>query len=852
MGRDLPETVLITGSSGFLGQAIARGLLERYRVIGLDVTEPKSPLPGMDTFRIDLTSDEDVANAMRKVRDATGGRIASVVHLAAYYDTAGEDNPKYDQVTVQGTRRLLDQLKRLECEQFLFSSTMLVHKAGERGVRIDETWPLDPLWAYPRSKALTERLILEERGPIKSVVMRFAGVYDEDGRAAFIAQQIARIVERLPTAFLFTGDLDNGQPYVHVDDLVDAVVRAVDRRRELPDEVTLLIGEEETPSYREMQEGLAQLIHDETWPILSLPKGFARLGAWMQEEVLDEDTYIRSWMVENSDVHYELDISRARSLLGWEPKHSLIGTLPEMVRRLKADPPGWYAKNKLNPAVVAASGPELEKADERLDKPLERSREEVEAAIDRHRAFTLWAPLLNAALGLWLIASAFMYGLFDGVAGPPAPALGHELPPPAVRDAWLGWSDIVSGVLIFAFSLAGMSPRRRWLQWIPAAVGCWLLLAPLVLWTTSPAAYAVDTLIGILVVVFAVMVPPQPGIALRALASDDDRPLGWSYSPSTWTQRLPIIALSLVGLFVSRYLAAYQMGHIEGLWDPFFGPGDPASAGAAPQAQNGSETVVTSWLSKGFPIPDAGLGAAAYALDILAGAIGDRRRWRTMPWLVFLFGLLIVPLGIVSLTFVIVQPPWIGTLCTLCIVQAAVTLLLIPYSIDELLATAQYLRRATRAGEPFWRTFWMGGPALSKDQTPAPDLDRPATAVLKDFITGGVNFPWTLVATCAVGVWLMATPLILATELPLYHSNHILGCLIIGVAVTAMAEIARAVRFLNVALGAWIAVSPFVLGGDGTLVLLNQIVAGALVILLSLPRGTRSEETYGGWDRLIV
>jgi uncharacterized membrane protein len=374
-----------------------------------------------------------------------------------------------------------------------------------------------------------------------------------------------------------------------------------------------------------------------------------------------------------------------------------------------------------------------------------------------------------------------------------------------------------------------------------------------VFWTSSPALYAVDTLIGILVVVFAVMVPPQPGIALRALASDDDRPLGWSYSPSSWSQRLPIIALALVGLFISRYLAAYQMGHIDGLWDPFFAAAAPPEVSqAAPQAANGSEAVVTSWLSKSFPIPDAGLGAAAYALDILAGAMGDRRRWRTMPWLVLLFGLLIVPLGAVSLIFVMVQPPLIGALCALCIVQAAVTLALIPYSIDELLATCQYLRRATRAGEPFWRTLWMGGPSLAENQTPESDLDRPAAAVLRDFFTGGVNFPWTLVAACALGVWLMATPLVFAVEPQLYFSNHIVGCLVIGIAVTAMAEIARALRFFNVAAGCWIALSPFVLGGDGTAVLVNHIVAGGLVVLLSLPRGTRSSESYGGWDRLIV
>ena len=74
----------------------------------------------------------------------------------------------------------------------------------------------------------------------------------------------------------------------------------------------------------------------------------------------------------------------------------------------------------------------------------------------------------------------------------------------------------------------------------------------------------------------------------------------------------------------------------------------------------------------------------------------------------------------------------------------------------------------------------------------------------------------------------MATPLIFGTQPPLYFSDHILGCLVILVAVTAMAEIARAVRFLNVAMGAWIAASPFLLDG-GTM-------AGPLPILRSVSR----------------
>ena len=838
--------VLITGSSGFLGQAIARGLMGRYRVIGLDAKQPRQPIEGMVTVEIDLTFDESVEASMTQIRKNVGSRLASIIHLAAYYDTTGEENPKYDAVTVQGTRRLLGALKKFETEQFVFSSTLLVHAPSpEKGEKINEDSPLDPPWAYPKSKAETEALIARERGDIRTVILRLAGVYDEDCRAAFVTQQIARIFERMPTAYLFTGDISSGQPYLHKDDLVDAVVRTVDRRAELPDETVLLIGEEETPSYEDMQKRLGRLVHGESWRTLVLPKDLTKAGAWIQTEVLDQDVDIKPWMIENSDDHYEIDISRAKSLLGWEPRHSLTATLPEMIRRLKEDPTDWYEKNGLEPAVVAASEPELTQAAQRLRAPLERGEEEVEAAMERHTAWTLWVPMTNATLGLWLVASPLTLGLFDPVTVPLPPALGHEIAEPDVRNMRLGISEMLSGAVIVVFALLGMYDRWRWTQWLTATVGVWVMFAPLVFWTTSAAAYGIDTLIGMLVVAFAVMIPPTPGISRRALAADDDRPLGWSYSPSAFTQRIPIVALAFVGLFVSRYLAAYQMGHIDGLWDPFFGPGD------AP-VSNGSEAVVTSWVSKGFPIADAGLGAFAYGLDILAGAIGDRRRWRTMPWMVLLFGLLIIPLGVVSVSFIIIQPPLIGALCTLCIIQAVVTVVLIPYSIDEVLATVQYLWRTKKAGEPFWRTFWMGGPALSENQTPEPDLDRPAWELLKEFIVGGVNFPWTLVASTALGALLMTTPLFFGSEPPLYFSDHVVGCLVILVAVTALAEIVRPVRFLNVALGTWIAVSPFLLDGGGIAGTVAAVVIGLALIGLSLPRGTRSDEHYGGWDRAIV
>src|SRR5690606_12841876 len=242
-------------------------------------------------------------------------------------------------------------------------------------------------------------------------------------------------------------------------------------------------------------------------------------------------------------------------------------------------------------------------------------------------------------------------------------------------------SDLVSGALVLVLGFLCLSWRLAMLRFATAAVGCWLLLAPLAFWIPSAAAYLNGTIIGALLIGFAACLPPTPGISPAALLSGPDIPPGWAFSPSSWFQRIPIIALAFIGFFLSRHMAAYQLGHIEGVWDPFF-------AGAIPNdGKNGSEEIVTSSVSEAWPVPDAGLGALTYMLEILTGMVGSARRWRTSPWLVLLFGIMIVPLGAVSITFIVIQPILLNTWCAVCLIAAAAMLIQIPYSFDELVAT---------------------------------------------------------------------------------------------------------------------------------------------------------------------
>ena len=172
----------------------------------------------------DLTSDKSVNKAMDELRKRFGKRIASVIHLSGYYDFTGEPNPLYEEVNVKGTRRLLQALQDFEVEQFIYASTMLVHAPSEPGVPINEDWPLQPKWAYPQSKLETEQVVQSEHGAIHYVLLRIAGVYTDHVQPPTLAHQIQRIYERQFTSRVFAGDISHGQAFIHIDDLVDAVV----------------------------------------------------------------------------------------------------------------------------------------------------------------------------------------------------------------------------------------------------------------------------------------------------------------------------------------------------------------------------------------------------------------------------------------------------------------------------------------------------------------------------------------------------------------------------------------------------------------------------------------------------
>ncbi len=176
-------------------------------------------------------------------------------------------------------------------------------------------------------------------------------------------------------------------------------------------------------------------------------------------------------------------------------------------------------------------------------------------------------------------------------------------------------------------------------------------------------------------------------------------PKPWDYNPSKWSQRIAISLIATVPFFIAVYMGLFQWGLISQVWDPIFGQG----------SENVLSSDVSHKMSSWITIPDSILGALAYLGDIIFAMAGSTRRWQYRPWLVVLFGIDVIPLGIVSAVLVILQGAVVGYWCFLCLVTAVFSLVLVVMAYDEVWSCILFLRKVwkmSRDKKILWKTIW--------------------------------------------------------------------------------------------------------------------------------------------------
>lgn len=198
----------------------------------------------------------------------------------------------------------------------------------------------------------------------------------------------------------------------------------------------------------------------------------------------------------------------------------------------------------------------------------------------------------------------------------------------------------------------------------------------------------------------------------------DAAPHPWDYNPSSWSQRIPICLLAMVAFFIAAYMGLYQWRLVGSAWDPVFGT----------QTEDVLDSDVSERMRRWFLIPDAVFGAIAYLGDAVFGLAGSTRRWQYRPWLVMIFGIDVIPLGVVSAVLVVLQGTAVGSWCFLCLVTAVISLILVYMAFDEVWSSLLYLKRVwteTHDTRLLWDTFW-GRPSPEAERIAAAFVRQPA------------------------------------------------------------------------------------------------------------------------------
>jgi len=238
MGR-----VLVTGGAGYIGSHAVRALVDAGHLVAvldnLSAGHAKAVPDGVSLVECSMH------DTLRVVQALEEHRADAVMHFAAWLDVAASvsDPLGYYYNNVTGTLSVLDAMRRVGVKQFIFSSTCATYGEPIR-VPMDESLDPRPINAYGQTKLAVERALphIERAHGIRFIALRYfnaAGAHPDGTIGEDHTPEIHLIPRALDAASggaplkVFGEDYPTPdgtclRDYIHVSDLADAHVRALD------------------------------------------------------------------------------------------------------------------------------------------------------------------------------------------------------------------------------------------------------------------------------------------------------------------------------------------------------------------------------------------------------------------------------------------------------------------------------------------------------------------------------------------------------------------------------------------------------------------------------------------------
>ncbi len=304
--------VLVTGATGFIGQALTKKLVENGDDVRV-LVRSKGKLSALP--EVDDVVTGDITDAAVVDRAIAG--VETVFAIAGAFREPNLSDERHREVNVQAVAHVMEAAKRHGVRRVVHCSTVGIH-GPVKGAPLSEDLPIVPVGIYEETKAAGEAVALEHArngGPPVAIV-RPTQVYGPGDTRLLKLFKLAN-----KKRVVMVGPGTAGYHLLFIDDLVDAFVVAA--RSEHATAEAFIIGGPERPTINDIVRTLGQILDQKDQKIVRLPIRPIQLLAAGCEDIcrpfgIAPPIYRRRIEFFTSDRAY--DIGKARRVLGFEPK----------------------------------------------------------------------------------------------------------------------------------------------------------------------------------------------------------------------------------------------------------------------------------------------------------------------------------------------------------------------------------------------------------------------------------------------------------------------------------------------------------------------------------------------------
>jgi nucleoside-diphosphate-sugar epimerase len=299
--------VLVTGASGFVGNALCGHLIERgLTITGIVRHFPANPVPGVDYQIVLGLSQSELWKEILVGVDV-------VVHCAArahvMRDSEVEPLSVYREINVEGTRCLAEQAVSYGVKRFIYISSIKVNGEGTSGHPFKANDTPSPEDSYGISKWEAEQVLqkIASNSKLEIVIIRPPLVYGPTVRANFL-KLMRHVRSGLPSPL---GAIHNSRSFVALDNLVDLILTCLHHPAAI--DQTFLVSDGDDLSTPELLRRIAKAF-GKPLRLIPVPVFLLRTAALLLGK---KDFFQRLCG------SLQIDIGKAKQLLGWTPKFSV-------------------------------------------------------------------------------------------------------------------------------------------------------------------------------------------------------------------------------------------------------------------------------------------------------------------------------------------------------------------------------------------------------------------------------------------------------------------------------------------------------------------------------------------------